>query len=765
MAPLVEGGHPTSSSSNSNSNCNSNSNPNPTSNCNGHSNTNGATLRNAGSPSQANVHGYKNNNAHGHVHNAFRSGPDSAANSMMPHPSSPIVQRPGGGLAEKPAISLITGVSPVINKSASASSISSNPSSALTTPSTAVSSIPTSLPSGGPHSASPSRLDGGKNKLPSVVSTLGEHQMASSAGLLPSLSHNGNGSALPSFHHHHPPHHRPPPFYQPAGSQLPPTMNSPFPSPDDISSRRDEFMPRPFSGYPTAIPIQSPSGPFGDGCDFDDERSRKRYGRPPGAKDKRPRRRRTKAQMEEDALIYGYRDSESVYHSPTSLAKRRRLSPRRDSLEDSAGEEANSPTPQPAYAYPVFNSFPGSQPPQPPAPLPVSQQSSQPSFNPFLHRHHLPNTPTNSIPPLSSFKPPEAGPASRPNTDSPWPPRPVEHDRMPGSQIPDSRPGPGDFGPSRGPPSPISHTPFPPINARRGSGSFLRQAIFHGEQVDHRGRDFAPRYSPLPPDRGREIVSKWEPPVQVPPPVPPPQNTLPRLGELPRISDFPLDRPRWDKPVDDISRQPDFDRRGGGMRENKLASISPLNTSHLLNGNPPPPDPNASQRKMGSPGSSRPPFSDILRPGPELPPATAGDRPFFREARSGSITNITVGPMLEAETPKRDEEDTDEQIEEYRARMLEQHSSYYNNGALGKTRVKREPSYAMPGKSPLQEENERLRSALQRYRQQKGIERLKLEEFINRRCNGDQGMIKELLTITGHIAEDDYVGPVKPSCL
>lgn len=131
--------------------------------------------------------------------------------------------------------------------------------------------------------------------------------------------------------------------------------------------------------------------------------------------------------------------------------------------------------------------------------------------------------------------------------------------------------------------------------------------------------------------------------------------------------------------------------------------------------------------------------------------------------RSNSITNLGAGPPLEADTTKRDEEDTDEQIDEYRTRMLEQHSSYYN-GSSGKPRVKREPSYAIP-KVPLQEENERLRAALQRYRQQRGIERLKLIDFVQKRLNGDPAMRNELLTIAGHSLEDDYIGPVKPACL
>ncbi|EWC48691.1 hypothetical protein DRE_01913 [Drechslerella stenobrocha 248] len=639
----------------------------------------------------------------------------------------------------------------------SASTISSNPSSALTTPSTAVSSV-TSLTGGGPNSAASSMDD--KKRLPGSISAVGEQPMTPASRPLPSLStsstaHNSNGNTLPSFHHHHPPPHHPSPFFQPTGSQAPPSINSPFPSPDGVSSRRDEFTPRPFSGYPTAIPVPNAPGTYADGSDFDDDRSRKRYGRPPGAKDKRPRRRRTKAQMEEDALIYGYRDSESVYHSPTSMAKRQRLSPRQDSREGSPTDDANSPPPQPIFSHPNFNNFPPSQ--------PSSSQTSQPPFNPFLHRHHLPVALSGHITALPALKPVEHRSSTHMSTDAPWPPRATEMDRLaPGNQVPDSRAGPGDIGPSRGPPSPVTYTAFPPITTPRGSEP-LRHTIFHGDQMDHRGRDLAPKYSPLSSDRNRELSGKWEPQAPVPP------NRLPHFGELPRLSDLPLDRSRWARPSEDVPRKPDFDRRSGTMHENKLASISPLNTTHILNDTPPPPppssEPNPSQRKTGSPGSSRPPFSDVIRAGPEPPPATAaGDRVIFREGRSGSITNISVGPLLEAETPKRDEEDTDEQIEEYRARMLEQHSSYYN-GALGKPRVKREPSYAIPGKSPLQEENERLRSALQRYRQQKGIERLKLEEFINKRCNGEQGMIKELLTITGHIAEDDYVGPVKPSCL
>ncbi|KAK6533288.1 hypothetical protein TWF694_002241 [Orbilia ellipsospora] len=649
------------------------------------------------------------------------------------------------GIPDKPSISLITGVSPVIHKSASTAS--SNPSSALTTPSTAVSTVGVGPVSGRLESASPPIMDDKQNKLPTISSAVGD-QLNASANALPSLTgpsaHNGNN--LPSFHHHHHHHHRPTPYLQPGASQPQQALNSPFPSPDAMSSRREEFLPRPFS-YPGSTAVPPGSLPYSDGSELDDDaRSRKRYGRPPGAKDKRPRRRRTKAQMEEDALIYGYRDSESVYHSPSSL-KRRRLSPRRDSLEDSPQEDGNSPPPQPLYTYPAFNSFSGS-----------SQQQQQPpqshsptaNFNPFLHRHHLPVS-SNQGPALPSLRTnPESGP-TRPGPEAPWSSRPAESDRIPSVQIPDSRPGAGDFGPSRYPPSPIGPTGFSSINAR--SSETLRQPPFHADQPEHRGRDLAHKHSPLPPELGRESSSKWETPASS-------QNTLPRLGELPRLSDLPLDRPRWDRP-DDVSRKPDFDRRNG-PHENKLPSIPPLHTGHIIN-SAPPTEANTPQRGAGSPGSSRPPFPDILRTAPEPSPA-GGDRNLMREGRAASITNISVGPPLEAETPKRDEEDTDEQIEEYRARMLEQHSLYYN-GASGKPRVKREPSYALPGKSPLQEENERLRAALQRYRQQKGIERLKLEEFINRRCNGDQGMIKELLTITGHIAEDDYVGPVKPACL
>ncbi|KAK6333552.1 hypothetical protein TWF718_011360 [Orbilia javanica] len=637
---------------------------------------------------------------------------------------------------EKPIISLITSIPP---------SISNIPSSTLTTPSTAASSSMTvGLISGGPKPNSPSAMDEKQPKLPNISSAVGE-QLNASNGHLPSLApssaHTGNN--FPSFHHHHH-HHRPTSFLQPGGGQPSQPMKSPFPSPDAMSSRREEFLPRPFS-YPSATTLQhSPSVPFSEGSELDEDgRSRKRYGRPPGAKDKRPRRRRTKAQMEEDALIYGYRDSESVYHSPSSL-KRRRLSPRRDSLEDSPQEDNNSPPPQPVYTYPAFNPFPG--------PQPASHQSPTANFNPFLHRHHLPISSGNPAPALPSLRN-NSDPSSRHGSDTTWPPRATEPDRIPSVQVPDSRPGAGDFGPSRYPPSPVGPTGFSSINARRSSENLRQPLPFHGEQLESRGRDPAPRHSPIPQEQGREPVIKWEHP-------PSSQNTLPRLGDLPRLTDFQLDRPRWDRP-DDLSRKQDFDRRGG-PHENKLPSIPPLHTSHILNG-PPPTEINTTQRSAGSPSSSRPQFPDILRTAPE-PPAAGGDRLLIREGRAGSITNISVGPPLEAETPKRDEEDTDEQIEEYRARMLEKHSSYYNS-ALGKPRVKREPSYAMPGKSPLQEENERLRAAIQRYRQQKGIERLKLEEFINKRCNGDQGMIKELLTITGHIAEDDYVGPVKPACL
>ncbi|KAK6512003.1 hypothetical protein TWF481_000901 [Arthrobotrys musiformis] len=635
---------------------------------------------------------------------------------------------------EKPIISLITAIPP---------SISNIPSSStLTTPSTAGSSSMTvGLISGGPKPNSPSIMDEKQQKLPNISSAVGE-QLNASNGHLPSLAPSAHGgNSFPSFHHHH--HHRPAPFLQPGGSQASQPIKSPFPSPDAMSSRREEFLPRPFS-YPTTLQ-HSPSVPFSEGSELDEDgRSRKRYGRPPGAKDKRPRRRRTKAQMEEDALIYGYRDSESVYHSPSSL-KRRRLSPRRDSLEDSPQEDSNSPPPQPVYIYPAFNPFPG--------PQPASHQSPTANFNPFLHRHHLPVSSGNPPPALPSLRNNSDPSSSRHGSDPAWPPRNAEPDRIPSVQIPDSRPGLGDFGPSRYPPSPVGPAGFSSINARRSSESLRQPPPFHSEQLETRGRDPAPRRSPVPQEQGREPVIKWEHPTSS-------QHTLPRLGELPRLTDFQLDRPRWDRP-DDLSRKQDFDRRAGS-HENKLPSIPPLHTSHILNG-PPPTETNTAQRSAGSPSNSRPQFPDILRTAPE-PPAAGGDRLLIREGRAGSITNISVGPPLEAETPKRDEEDTDEQIEEYRARMLEKHSSYYN-GTSGKPRVKREPSYAMPSKSPFQEENERLRAVIQRYRQQKGIERLKLEEFINKRCSGDQGMIKELLTITGHIAEDDYVGPVKPACL
>ncbi|KAF3086020.1 hypothetical protein TWF569_000726 [Orbilia oligospora] len=638
---------------------------------------------------------------------------------------------------EKPVISLITAIPP---------SISNLSSSALTTPSTAASSSMTvGLISGGPKPNSPAIMDEKQPKLPNISSAVGE-QLNASNGHLPSLapSSTHGSSAFPSFHHHHH-HHRPSSFLQPGCNPPSQPMKSPFPSPDAMSSRREEFLPRPFS-YTTPTALQhSPSMPFSEGSELDEDgRSRKRYGRPPGAKDKRPRRRRTKAQMEEDALIYGYRDSESVYHSPNSL-KRRRLSPRRDSLDDSPQEDSNSPPPQPVYTYPAFNPFPGAQ--------PTSHQSPTTNFNPFLHRHHLPVSSGNAAPALPALQNNSNLSSSRHGSDPVWPPRAAEPDRIPSVPIPDSRPGAGDFGPSRYPPSPVGPSGFSSINARRSSENLRQPLSFHGEQSESRGRDLAPHHSPIPQEQGREPVIKWEHPSSS-------QNTLPRLGELPRLTDIQLDRPRWDRP-DDLSRKQDFDRRAGG-HENKLPSIPPLHTGHILNG-PPHADINANQRGSGSPGSSRPQFPDILRTAPE-PLAAGGDRLLIREGRAGSITNISVGPPLEAETPKRDEEDTDEQIEEYRARMLEKHSSYYN-GTSGKPRVKREPSYAMPSKSPLQEENERLRAAIQRYRQQKGIERLKLEEFINKRCNGEQGMIKELLTITGHIAEDDYVGPVKPACL
>ncbi|KAK6508101.1 hypothetical protein TWF506_010206 [Arthrobotrys conoides] len=640
---------------------------------------------------------------------------------------------------EKPIISLITAIPP---------SISNISSSTLTTPSTAASSSMTvGLISGGPNPTSTAIMDEKQPKLPNISSAVGE-QLNASNGHLPSLAPSSahGGSTFPSFHHHHHHHHhRPSSFLQPGGGQQSQPVNSPFPSPDAMSSRREEFLPRPFS-YTTPTALQhSPSMPFSEGSELDEDgRSRKRYGRPPGAKDKRPRRRRTKAQMEEDALIYGYRDSESVYHSPSSL-KRRRLSPRRDSLEDSPQEDNNSPPPQPVYTYPAFNPFPG--------PQPASHQSPTANFNPFLHRHHLPASSGNPAPSLPALRNNSDLSSSRHGSDPVWPSRATEPDRIPNGQIPDSRPGAGDFGPSRYPPSPVGPTGFSSINASRSSENLRQPPSFHGERSEPRSRDLAPRHSPIPQEQGREPVIKWEHPSSS-------QNTLPRLGELPRLTDFQLDRQRWDRP-DDLSRKQDIDRRTG-PHENQLPSIPPLHASHILNP-PPHTEINTTQRGPGSPGSSRPQFPDILRTAPE-PLAAGGDRLLVREGRAGSITNISVGPPLEAETPKRDEEDTDEQIEEYRARMLEKHSSYYN-GALGKPRVKREPSYAMPGKSPLQEENERLRAAIQRYRQQKGIERLKLEEFINKRCNGDQGMIKELLTITGHIAEDDYVGPVKPACL
>ncbi|EPS43710.1 hypothetical protein H072_2291 [Dactylellina haptotyla CBS 200.50] len=715
---------------------------------NDRNNTNGTTHNAASSLKPGSV--INNLNLGNNNDLLFKYGEPSKEKPVMQYSplSSPAVTYRAGA-TEKPSISLITGVSPVIHKSAS--TVSSNPSSALTTPSTAVSSVVVGLAGGRPRSTSPSIMEDRPNKLPTISSAVGEQLNPSSNPHLPGLgvsaAHNSN-SSLPSFHHHH--HHHTP-FLQPGGSQSSQSIKSPFPSPDALSSRREEFLPRPFSySTPSSAPPNSSSMPFSEGSELDDDaRSRKRYGRPPGAKDKRPRRRRTKAQMEEDALIYGYRDSESVYHSPSSL-KRRRLSPRRDSLDDSPPEDNNSPPPQPVYTYPAFNSFSG-----PPHHHQQQQQHQQPhqsptaNFNPFLHRHHLPVSNTNTGPALPSLRNnPDSGPI-RPGVDGPWASRPTETDRVPSVQIPDSRPGAGDFGPSRYPPSPIGPSGFLSINTRRTLET-SRQPPFHGDQSEHRGRDLTVKHSPMGSEPGREASTKWEPPSH---------NTLPRLGELSRLSDLPLDRPRWERP-DDVSRKPDFDRRTG-PHENKLPSIPPLHTGHILNGVPPT-ETNTPQRSAGSPGGSRPPFSDILRAAPE-PPA-GGERVLLREGRAGSITNISVGPPLEAETPKRDEEDTDEQIEEYRARMLEQHSSYYN-GVSGKPRVKREPSYAMPGKSPLQEENERLRAALQRYRQQKGIERLKLEEFINKRCNGDQGMIKELLTITGHITEDDYVGPVKPACL
>ncbi|KAF3905159.1 hypothetical protein AA313_de0201068 [Arthrobotrys entomopaga] len=518
-------------------------------------------------------------------------------------------------ITEKPTISLITGVSPVLHKSTSAAS--SNPSSALTTPSTAVSSIAVGPVSGRPESASPSIMDDKQNKLPTISSAIGE-QLNPSANALPSLTgpsaHNANN--LPSFHHHHHHHHRPTPYLQPGASQSQQTLNSPFPSPDAMSSRREEFLPRPFS-YPGSNAIPPGSLPYSDGSELDDDaRSRKRYGRPPGAKDKRPRRRRTKAQMEEDALIYGYRDSESVYHSPSSL-KRRRLSPRRDSIEDSPQEDGNSPPPQPLYTYPAFNSFSGSSQQQQQQQTPQSHSPTA-NFNPFLHRHHLPVS-SNQGPALPSLRTNTEPVPARPGSDAPWSSRPAESDRIPSVQIPDSRPGAGDFGPSRYPPSPIGPPGFSSINAR--SSETLRQPFFHTDQPEHRGRDLAPKHSPLPPELGRETGNKWEPPASS-------QNTLPRLGELPRLSDLPLDRARWDRP-DEVSRKPDFDRRNG-HHENKLPSMPPLHTGHIINGAPPT-EANTPQRGAGSPGSSRPPFSDILRTAPE--PSSAGggklQRPFI----------------------------------------------------------------------------------------------------------------------------------------
>ncbi|KAF3938132.1 hypothetical protein ABW19_dt0209293 [Dactylella cylindrospora] len=758
MAPLVEADSHASKANTNNNNLNGTTNN---------------TL--PGAPAEkANINSNINNGSNNKDSNDFHSKYSDPLRSnigvgsnMMPYsapssaPAAASMAATSNGATERPTISLITGVSPIINKSAS--SLSSNPSSALVTPSTAASTITT----GGLQSASPaSSMEDKHPRLPNLSSSLGEKP---GHGPLPSLStpSSAHSSSLPSFHHHH---HTP--MFPPRGNPPSQSLSSPFPSPDVISSRRDEFLPRPFSTYPPNVPPPSSSASFGDSELDEDGRSRKRYGRPPGAKDKRPRRRRTKAQMEEDALIYGYRDSESVYHSPTSLAKRRRLSPRRNSIEGSPEEGSSSPPPQSSYTYPAYNSFLlATRPPNTKEPFPSVPQSTQPSptnnFNPFLHRHHLPVSTSNAPSTLPSLRPPEHMSSARPNSDSPWPPRPTEPERMPGSQIPDSRPGAGDFGPPRYPPSPVGPTGFSSINAGRPSEAFRPPPPPpHGDPLDRRGRDRTPRNSP-PPEYRRERDVRWEAPAPLPTPVPLQGNTLPRLGELPRLSDLPLDRPRWDRP-EDLARKSEYDHRSAGP-EKKLHPIPSLASGHILNGAPPM-DPNTAQRKPNSPPTTRPAFSDILRPGPETPitskppQVNVPERPLLQE-RSGSITNITVGPVaLEADTTKREEEDTDEQIEEYRTRMLEQHSSYYN-GTSGKPRVKREPSYAMPSKSPLQEENERLRAALQRYRQQKGIEKLKLEEFINKRCNGDQAMIKELLTITGHITEDEYVGPVKPACL
>jgi len=106
-----------------------------------------------------------------------------------------------------------------------------------------------------------------------------------------------------------------------------------------------------------------------DGSNDDlESQHRKRYGRPPGAKDKKPRRRRTKAQMEEDALLYGIKTEEEPWQSPS--LKRRRLS-RTTSLGDLHVYNNRSP---------VFNKM-----------LPDSFLAVNGPFPINGHSHHIPS--------------------------------------------------------------------------------------------------------------------------------------------------------------------------------------------------------------------------------------------------------------------------------------------------------------------------------------------------------------------------------------